>query len=190
VHSTEALFNGSGAFDVTLSNPGPSAITVGGFSVQLSVPGGSAVNFSGVSTNPTTAPYLFAGTGVVAVFGVPFSFDTFPNQSFIASDVFATPLTGVTVNPGDKYGLGHVTFDVLSALAKVGDVIPVTLGGTTALSDEMGNDIPFTREDGSITITPEPASILIWALVGMCGLVWMRWRRRPASTTAVQTAGF
>ena len=181
VQSTEALFGGSGGFDVTLSNPGPTAITVGGFSIQLSVPGGSGVGFTGVNTNPTTAPYIFSGTGVVAIFGVPFSFDAFPNNSFIASDVeFVFP--GITLGAGDTFGLGHITFDVSSPPAKVGDVIPVTLGGMTALSDEFGNDIPFTGANGTITITPEAASLLIWATVTVCGgLVWTRWRKRGAS---------
>jgi hypothetical protein len=160
VQNSAASAGGTGSFDVTLADTG-GTFNIAGFSVNLTVPGASGVSFTDVNTDTIVSPYIF-GTLQTP----PFSFDTFPNTQFIASDVAAT---SVTINPGDTFGLAHVTYSVTPGAPSA--AVPVSLidiGGGTALADENGNFVSFTTTDGTITVSgtavPEPASLTLLGL--------------------------
>src|SRR6266436_2978754 len=86
IQDSIAAPGGTGSFDVILKNPGAS-VNVGGFGIELSVPAGTGVTFTGVNTDTAPAePYIF-GT----LQSPPFSFDTFPNMQFSATDSDMTP---------------------------------------------------------------------------------------------------
>jgi hypothetical protein len=181
VENSSAPPGGTGSFDVILSDTA-GTFAVSGFQVELSVPGASGVHFSGVDTSTTTAPYLF-GTLQTP----PLSFDTFPNTTFTASDSDATPPFFVTLNPGDEFGLAHVTYTVDTGTT-LGTLVPVSIvtGGTFLFDNTtpIPNSIPYTPVNGTITVTvstiPEPSTVVTAAIGGTCFLAvsWLRARRR------------
>jgi hypothetical protein len=151
-----------GSFDVLLLNTNPvggASFDVAADSFQLSLSGPLSVTFTDVSIN-TVVPYVYVTSGTTQG-GGPLSLDTFPNTQFTASDSeFAAPGFR-TVNPGDVFGLAHVSYSVSATTANGIDSLTITVGPTTSLSDENGNPLPFTITNGSISVgvVPEP-----WAL--------------------------
>ena len=73
---------GSGGFDVTVTNTGPDTVNLGGFQFELAIDSASGILFSEVTKDTMTVSYVFAA----APGPPPFSFDTFPNTRFLASD--------------------------------------------------------------------------------------------------------
>ena len=152
----------SGSFDVLLLNTNPAggaSFNVAADSFQLSLSGPLSVTFTDVTIN-TVVPYIYVTSGTTQG-GGPLSLDTFPNTQFTASDSeFAAPGFR-TVNPGDVFGLAHVSYSVSATTANGIDSLTITPGPTTSLSDENGNSLPFTIANGSISVgaVPEP-----WAL--------------------------
>ena len=94
---------GSSTFDVTLTNTGPNSVDLGGFQLELSVASGSGVQFTDVTTD-TAATYVFAA----APGPPPFSFGTFPNTDFLASDSYFALPGYQTIGAGETLGLAHV----------------------------------------------------------------------------------
>ena len=153
-------------FDVTLTNTGPTSISVAGFSFGLSV-GTSDLSFTGVSTATTTALYVFDGQ---SLFGPDISVQppNLPGQELEAEDIFAGPLAGSTIGPGGTEGLGHVTFN-LSAATPPGAIQISFIGADDSLSDPNGEPIDFSTGSGAVMVTggvsiPEPAT---FGFVGM-----------------------
>lgn len=175
VNDSDAVQGGTGAFDVILLSDGGTFL-VAGFSLELSVPSVSGVMFTDVTTSTSDA-YLF-GT----LQAPPFSFDTFPNQDFSASDFDLTAPGSVTVNPGDVFGLAHVTYSV-DPKAPGGPVIVSLVPAGTSLSDDIGDPIAITTLDGTIRIppaVPEPPSLVLTGLGSILfalGCQWRRWKR-------------
>jgi hypothetical protein len=165
------------ALDVTLTNTGPSAVTISGFSFEVSV-GTSNVTFTEANIS-TTVPYIFQGE---SLFGPVIS--TGIGKSLPASDVFAISGSGATVGAGTEVGLGHVLFDV-SALAPSGPVVVSLVPfPTTTLADPSGNNIIIdSLNNGTITVIsgtviPEPSTIVL-AITGIPAVAWfVRLRRR------------
>jgi hypothetical protein len=154
-----AAGSSANSFDVDLTNLGPSSITVGGFAFGLSIANAN-ISFTDVTIS-TAALYVFSGN---SLFGPDLSGPS-SGQTIFASDSVSVPLTGVTVNSGSTFGLGHVLFNV-SANATAG-IFAVNLAAfpLTNLSDAAGNNLNVdTLSPGQITIpgtvVPEPSSIL------------------------------
>lgn len=176
--STGSSGNG---FDIVLTNTGPASVGIGGFAVDISVAGGSGVTFTGANIS-TTDSYIFGAGGL---FGPNIGVVSNGGLSLSASDIFATPLSGVTIGSGVTVGLAHVLFDVASN-ANPG-VVTVTISPfpTTNLSDFGGDDVPIdTLSNGSITLTgmtvvPEPSAMVLAAggLLAFAGGARLRRRR-------------
>lgn len=170
----------SGSFDLLLVNTnltGGTSYDVSGDQFVLSLSGPLGITFTGVSiaTDPVAAPYIFVSSGTTQPGGPPLSTDTFPNTTFTGADAeFASPYYR-TVNPGQTFGLAHVSYAVSSTTPKGTDTITIEPSPLSLLTMVDGTPIPFGITNGSITI-PEPwaltqASTAI--LVGL-GLVWRR----------------
>jgi hypothetical protein len=159
IQDSTAAPGGTGSFDVILKNPGGS-VDVGGFGIELSVPAATGVTFTGVNTATAPAePYIF-GT----LQSPPFSFDTFPNMQFSATDSDMSPPFFVTVSPGSTFGLAHVTFAVAAGTSP--GLVPVSfVPAGSSVSDNNGSPIPSTLINGTITIVsiPEPSLLLLAA---------------------------
>lgn len=164
-------------FEVSITNVGSTAsVPIAGFSFGLSVPGASGITFTDATISTVLNSYLFAGQTSTP----PFSLDSFPNQSFIASDFYAQN-GGIVINPGQTFGLGLITFDVASNAA---NQTTVTLAAfpATSLNDDnspIPNDVEFTGFNGTISLSavPEPAT---WAMIGVGSVTLTGWyyRRR------------
>lgn len=173
---------GVGSFEVVLSSSG-GTFDVSAFSFQLQVASNSGVLFTSVTTNTTTAPYIF-GTLQTP----PFSFNTFPNTDFIASDSSQTDPFFASVTPQSSFGLGRVTYSVApgTAFGPVTVSIVGTTGAnrTTEVLDIDGNPFPITTTNGTIAVAgavPEPASaLLVVAGLGSVAGYAARRKRRAA----------
>jgi hypothetical protein len=119
--------------------------------------------------------------------GGPLSLDTFPNTQFTASDSeFALPGFR-TLNPGDSFGLGHISFAVDPTTPSGTDAIVITSGDATSLSDVNLIPIPFTISNGLMSVgvaVPEPAALTQAALAAVIGLGVFWWRCRARAATA------
>src|SRR6516162_6282580 len=58
---TAAAGSNGNAFDVTLTNTGPSSVTVGSFTINLVAPASAPIAFTAVNISTASAPYIFAG---------------------------------------------------------------------------------------------------------------------------------
>ncbi len=161
--STIANAGSSAALDVTLTNTGPSAVTIEGFSFGLSTASPN-ITFTGATTS-TSATYIFSGT---SLFGPNINTSTGP--ALIASDIDSN-FVGTTVGAGQTVGLGHVLFNVASGTPAGPVTVVVTPFPTTTLSDAMGQDIPIDQlVNGIITVAPsrqtvpEPSTLLLAVL--------------------------
>jgi len=166
------------ALDITLTNTGTSAVTVGGFSFEVSV-ATTNVTFTEANISTTVAPYIFQGS---SLFGPVISTST--GQSLMASDLFVTIGSGASLGAGTEVGLGHLLFNV-SAIAHSGPVMVSLVAPTTTLSDPSGGNIVIDNlNNGTITVEssviPEP-STLVSAITAIPAIAWLVWlsRRRP-----------
>src|SRR5262249_26118792 len=116
----------------------------------------------------TALPYIFTSSGSFGFIG-----------SVLGGGIEVTGndlalVNGVTLTPGQSFGLAHVSFQV-AANAAGGDV-PVPLGGigtSTALADENGMPIDFNTQAGTISILapiPEPSSLALLT-IGVAGIL-------------------
>jgi len=181
VESTTAAPGTNGQFDILLENNSASAVTIGAFSVDVLLSSTTAVTFTAIDSG-TTAPYIFSITG---------SFGFMPNliPMEAAGNDIAT-VGGQVVNPGDTWGLAHVSYAVDSAAA-LGTVVGLTLElspvflpppGGTSLSDDQGSTVDFNPVNGTITIqssiVPEPAAVTLLGISGVVLLMAARFARR------------
>lgn len=182
VDTIQGPTGGVGSFEVSLTNTGPSDVTVGGFSIQLNV--GAGVQFTGVSTATAANPYIFLGTGTGSVDpNFKFSTDTFPNSSFTASDTeWADPTNGIKVTSGAVFGLALVTYSVVDPYLS-GDVPISFLFPGTSLSDPNSVSLTFNTQGGVIHLrgVPEPSSVAM-TVIGFAAIALVRIRRRRTAT--------
>jgi hypothetical protein len=175
----------SGSFDLTLMY---TSTTGAGFDVSsdqfvLSLSGPLGITFTGISiaTNPVTAPYIFVLSGTTLPGGLPLSTDTFPNTTFTGADSeFALPGFR-TVNPGDTFGLAHVSYAVSPSTPNGIDTITIAPPPATLLTMVEGTPISFGITNGLITVgtvIPEPWALTQAATAVLIGL-GLVWRRRP-----------
>ncbi len=166
--------------DVTLTNTGPSSVTIAGFTFGIGV-GTSNLTFTGVTDGTTTATYIFSGN---SLFGPDISQQppNLPGQTLEASDLWASIGTGATVGTGATAGLGHVTFN-LAAATPSGPISVNFIPADDSLSDAAGAALAFTANNGTVTVTrggtstPEPGTFA-FAAVALVALGWGRRFRR------------
>jgi hypothetical protein len=158
----------SGSFMVKITDTDPSGSTpfiVAANSFELTLTG-SGVTFTD-AVIPTTPPPLYIYKDSFDIDqGIPLwtaPTNPFPTTDFTATDS-ANPLGSfphTTLNPGDVYTLGLVSYSV-SPGATPGSVVTIGFGSGTSLSDNNLNAVAFTPTNGLITITsasvPEPSS--------------------------------
>ncbi len=172
----------SGSFDLLLVNSnltGGTSYDVSGDQFVLSLSGPPGITFTGVSIATVAAPYIFVSSGTTQPGGPPLSTDTFPNTQFTGADAeFALPGFRI-VNPGDTYGLAHVSYAVSSSTPNGIDSITIAPSPESLLTMVDGTPIPFGITNGSITVgavIPEPWALTqasTAVLIGL-GLVWRR----------------
>jgi hypothetical protein len=154
----------SGSFDILITSTGGS-FDVASDTVELTLNGLSGVSFTGASI-ATSTPYIY-GANSATTAGSTFTFSTFPGTTLETFD-FLFPAGAQTINAGDVFGLVNVAYSV-DAGATPGATGSLALGADTSLADTAGNNVPFTAQNGSITIAtvPEPASAVLLAVGGM-----------------------
>jgi hypothetical protein len=166
VTNSSATPGSPGSFDVILENATSSTqdVTVGGFNIDVLLANTDKVTLTKIDTN-TALPYIFTSTGS---FG--FQEAVLGNGSEVTgNDLALPPLNGMTLTPGQSFGLAHVSYQV-AANATGGDVsVPlVGIGSGTALADENGVPIvDFSTQAGTISIlasVPEPSSVVLLAI--------------------------
>jgi hypothetical protein len=183
VENTTAAPGTSGQFDVILRNNSAATATIGSFGVDVLQSSTSAVSFTAIDNN-TTAPYIFNITGS---FPPGFQPNLLPMEAS-GNDLAASG--GQVLNPGDTFGLVHVRY-LVDPGAIPGTVVGISLEqfpidlpppGGTSLADDLGNPVPFTSVNGTITIqspaVPEPASVTMLAISGAIVLLGARFSRR------------
>jgi hypothetical protein len=157
------------AFDVLLTNTGASAVTVAGFTFGI-VTTDTDITFTDATTS-TSAPYVFALDSFDDFFGLTLYSNSLPGQTVEASDLSYSG-AGESIASGATVALGSIVFSVAPGAAP--GVFAVTFEDypVTSLADPSGNNLEFTPEAGTITVTtptagmPEPAtgSLVLCAL--------------------------
>jgi hypothetical protein len=157
-----------GSFDVLITNTNPSngaSYGVAADAVEIALTGTTGVEFTGVSIATTSAPYIFPVSGTSV--GGLFSYDSFPNTQFTVSDsdfVNTAPYEQL-IDPGQSYGLVHVSYQVLAnAPASMGTISILDSG--TSLADFDGNAVQFSTSNGSFIVAgavPSPPALFLTA---------------------------
>ncbi len=150
------------AFDVVLTNNGPSDISVAGFNFEVSVTDPD-ITLTGADFSTGSFAYIFAGHSVDQDLSIPLNFTS--GQTLDANDIYDVPASGVTLTSGESLALGDVLFSVSPAAAT--GPFTVSFTGTPAvsdannLSDPSGDPInvdSFTGGTIHISNVPEPCS--------------------------------
>jgi len=160
------------SFDVTLTNTGPSAVSVGGFSFEITTTA-AGINFTSATTATTIDPYVFAGH---SLFGP--TINTTSGSTLDASDNYDVQASGITLAAGATVGLGHVFFDI----GTTSGTVTLTPAPATSVSDAGGHNLPISSYvGGTITFSsvPEPSSVLC-VLAALPAMAWIARRARPS----------
>jgi hypothetical protein len=146
-------------------------------SLDLALAGSPGIAFTNVTIN-TIVPYIYSVSATTLPGSDPLNFGiTFPNAGFTVADSDGADPFFQTVNPGDTFGLAHVSYEVSPTFSGTDTITIASLNVGTSLSDINGNLIPFTAVNGSISI-PEPSTLIQAATALVIGLGAV-WRRRP-----------
>ena len=168
----------SGSFDVLITSTG-GTFAVASDIVELSLTGLSGVSFTGVSI-ATVTPYIYGGNSATTQ-GSTFTFSTFPGTQFEALDFLypsgaQTISSGGYLRPGERPVFGRRRCDA-------GASGSLAFGPDTSLADASGNNVSFTAQNGSITIStssiPEPSTVILLAIG--CAAVALRSARRRSA---------
>lgn len=150
------------AFDVIVTNTGPSSISVGGFFFGISTTDPD-VTFTSALISTTADPYIFAGDSFDNHLSIPLNFTS--GMSLKANDQ-TFDNAGITIGPGVSMALGEVFYNVSPSAVVPGffTVAFVTNPGVNTLSTPaptsnitidvlQSQDIPIN--------TPEPGALLL-----------------------------
>jgi hypothetical protein len=175
------------AFDVVLTNAGPSSITVASFDFEVSVTDPD-ITLTGADFSTVADPYIFAGDSVDEDLSLPLNFTS--GSTLDANDTYDIANAGVTLASGESLALGEVLFDVADPATPGPFTISFTGGlgefGNNNLSDAYSNAINVDyATSGAITVnplvtTPEPSAALPLAGVLLIGAFFIKRRRRIA----------
>ena len=128
--NTNVTAGSAGTLELDLLNTSSTqSFNVAGFQFELQVPSNSGVLFTNATTSTTAATYIFAGNSIA---------DSFFGGSLIVSpppppatsdlqgfDTVATSGTFTTLNPGNSFGLGLISFTVGASAAS--GIVPVSI---------------------------------------------------------------
>ena len=194
----------AGTLELDLLNPSSNtqSFNVAGFQFELQVPGGSGVLFTNATASTTAESYIFAGNSIAnSHLGGSLLISPPPpsgTSDLLGADTVMTPGSYTTLNPGNSFGLGLISFTVSASAAS--GIVPVsiipfdinTAPSGTLISDNNGGSIPFTTSNGTITIqagttvVPEPSTLML-TIVGGGGSILLslvlRWRDRRGHHT-------
>ena len=168
---------GTAYAQVTLTNDSGSEVRLSAFSLELLL-GGTGVVFADVDTN-TTPAYVFGSLQLP-----PFSFNTFPNSSFIASDIFLSPPGYATIGANETVGLARIQY--AAGAGAVDGPRPVSFGALTQFFADDGSEISDVQlPDGTVTVsggplapTPAPSGLVLLFSGAGFGFVARLWRQR------------
>lgn len=179
--TAQSVSSSDGAFDVFLTNTGPSAVNIAAFSFEVNV-SSSQITFTDANINTTLYPYIFAGN---SFFGpdilVPNGISN-GGQTLDAGDATLNALD-VSVGSGASVGLGHVLFTTTGTLTNAATV-SFTGFPSTSLGDAAGANISITTlTNGTISpgsvIVPEPSTLrLATTFLAIWGATWFVRRSR------------
>lgn len=160
------------AFELTLTNTGPSTVAIAGFNFEITA-SSPDITFTQATDATVANPYIFAGN---SLFGPVIS--TSSGQTLDASDLDSAPFNAVA--SGASYGLALIFFNV-SPSATVPEMVTVAFNqalSATSLSDSNGLPIGInTFTPGTIGVVPEPSGALL-AAAGLAILSAALIRRR------------
>jgi len=163
------------AFDVLLTNTGPSPINIAAYVFGVATTD-TDITFTEADVSTVVSPYIFAGNSFVADFlgGItdipaPVGLPPLPAQVLLASDVGNNPSSFTTVAAGRTVDLGRVLFNVAPNAVVQGFTVsfimtlfPNPPGGyaDNNLSDENGNAIDIdTFQSASFNVAAAVAGI-------------------------------
>jgi hypothetical protein len=183
--SVNANINSTGnAFELTLTNSGPSAVSIGGFNFGVSV-SNTHLTLQDAKVTTAAAPYIFlGGDSFVIDFLLSDSvMQSTTGQSIFGNDFRLTPFAGTSVGSGATVGLARILFDVDgTALAGPVNATISLLAAETSLADENGANIAINAYNNSIItlqdsgqVIPEPSAYLTLG-AGLLTLLWARRR--------------
>ena len=201
--NTNVTAGSVGTLELDLLNTSSTqSFNVAGFQFELQVPSNSGVLFTNATTSTAAATYIFAGNSTAdSLFGGSLIVSPPPppaTSDLQGFDTVATSGTFTTLNPGNSFGLGLISFTVGASAAS--GTVPVsiipfdinTAPNGTLISDNQGGSIPFTTSNGTITIqagttvVPEPSTLTL-TIVGGGGSILLslvlRWRDRRGHHT-------
>jgi hypothetical protein len=177
------------AFDVLLTNTGPSSVNIAGFVFGLFTTD-TDITFTEADVDTDVMPYIFAGDSFVQIVeSTPVislqlvSYPPLPAQILTASDLTYDD-TNVAVGAGQSVDLGRVLFDVDSdptaqtfTVSFIDTIDPPPQYLFNNLSDADGNAVDVDNLESadfsiqSQTVVPEPSAAALLMTVLMC--LWM-----------------
>ena len=187
VHNSTALPNSTGnAFDVTLTNTGPSTQNIADFALLITVTDTDISFDAASSSNATALTYIFNGDSFDyndPLGPFPFASSSSPpcasaSPQCIGASDGSDSGAGTTVLSGQTLGLAHIEFDV--ALGATLGPATVTLQpySATNLNDSSFVNVTFTGQNGTITIGPTIPEPSTWLLIAAATpLLWLGRRR-------------
>jgi len=169
--------------ELTLTNTGPSSISIGAFNFAVATPVLGGITFSDATVNTTSASYIFSGSGdsfvIDSLGGFSVLLSGAGTNSVTGNDFRLTPGAATLVGSGVTVGLAQLLFDVDVAtpyglqIAAIG----ITLAESN-LADGNGNTINIDSfVNGDISVIPEPSSMALLC-AGLVGAVVARRRVR------------
>jgi hypothetical protein len=181
VLTVQSVASTAGAFDVELTNTGPSAVSIDAFAFEISV-NNAQVHLNQANISTTVAPYIFDGQ---SLFG-PIISTTSGGTVLDASDAYAISNSDVTIGSGVTLGLGHVLFSITGTLTSPATVSFNQNSTITNLADKGNNVAINSFVNGTITpptTVPEPSTLVMASLmIGISGTACLarRFRRKSA----------
>ncbi len=167
VSAPGSVTRGSGSFEVTLKNTDSFAYVVSGFQYDLSFDSGSNMQFTQAVFSGVINNYIFDGVSFDENYGYPLNIEPLPAIAFTANDLY-DGLSGVTINPGQSFSLGLISYESTEATGS--DPVNITLSGDQIVAS------PLT------TAVPEPSNLAAGLTGAAPGLIVLWRSRRSASS--------